>query len=140
MPQSGQERRRRINWPSSASRESTTRESGKRQYGQRTREPSLYTLGVGRRTPRATPPTYRRTTGAAGVPPRPATARAALTHRPRVGTAGTGHSRRQPQVIGKLHTCNYYMLGVTLFRRPTAAQADTRSRGARNPGLCRTGV
>src|SRR5690606_37020781 len=34
-PHSGQDRRRRINAPSSASRESTTRESGWRQYGQR---------------------------------------------------------------------------------------------------------
>src|SRR4029453_10651797 len=36
LPHSGHERRRRINWPSSASRESTTRESACRQYGQRT--------------------------------------------------------------------------------------------------------
>src|SRR5689334_14872960 len=35
LPHSGHERRRRISWPSSASRESTTRESGCRQYGQR---------------------------------------------------------------------------------------------------------
>ncbi|GAB3972706.1 hypothetical protein GCM10027615_34470 [Plantactinospora veratri] len=35
MPHSGQARRRRINWPSSASRESTTRESACRQYGHR---------------------------------------------------------------------------------------------------------
>jgi hypothetical protein len=34
-PHSGQERRRRMTWPSSCSRESTTRESGLRQYGQR---------------------------------------------------------------------------------------------------------
>src|SRR4051794_12196446 len=36
LPHSGHERRRRINAPSSASRESTTRESAWRQYGQRT--------------------------------------------------------------------------------------------------------
>src|SRR3954469_6311863 len=34
-PHSGHERRRRISWPSSASRESTTLESACRQYGQR---------------------------------------------------------------------------------------------------------
>src|SRR3954451_3142276 len=36
LPHSGHERRRRISAPSSASRESTTRESAWRQYGQRT--------------------------------------------------------------------------------------------------------
>src|ERR1700710_203947 len=35
-PHSWQLRRRRMTWPSSCSRESTTRESGWRQYGQRT--------------------------------------------------------------------------------------------------------
>jgi hypothetical protein len=35
LPHSGQERRRRMSWPSSASRESTTRESACRQYGHR---------------------------------------------------------------------------------------------------------
>src|SRR5215212_527328 len=42
LPHSGHERRRRINWPSSASRESTTRESACRQYGHRMTDlPSL---------------------------------------------------------------------------------------------------
>ncbi len=35
LPHSGQARRRRMSWPSSASRESTTRESACRQYGHR---------------------------------------------------------------------------------------------------------
>lgn len=35
LPHSGQDRRRRMSWPSSASRESTTRESACRQYGHR---------------------------------------------------------------------------------------------------------
>src|SRR3954464_6737702 len=41
LPHSGHDRRRRINWPSSASRESTTRESACRQYGHRTEIPPV---------------------------------------------------------------------------------------------------
>src|SRR5205807_1179390 len=48
-PHSGQERRRRIAAPSSASRESTTRESGCRQNGQCTLAPfRLFRPGLGR--------------------------------------------------------------------------------------------
>jgi hypothetical protein len=46
LPHSGQDRRRRISWPSSASRESTTRESAKRQYGHLTA--GLLVTGPGR--------------------------------------------------------------------------------------------
>src|SRR3954454_11959267 len=41
LPHSGHDRRRRINWPSSASRESTTRESACRKYGHPTENPPV---------------------------------------------------------------------------------------------------
>src|SRR4051812_49193678 len=47
LPHSGHDRRRRIAWPSSASRESTTRESGWRQNGQCITAPSPHGLPEG---------------------------------------------------------------------------------------------
>src|SRR5215216_66153 len=51
LPHSGHDRRRRINWPSSASRESTTRESACRQYGHRTECPPVAGRPPRRRRP-----------------------------------------------------------------------------------------
>ncbi len=48
LPHSGQLRRRRMTWPSSCSRESTTRESGCRQYGHRIADDSSVGSDLGR--------------------------------------------------------------------------------------------
>src|SRR3954454_12391275 len=87
LPYSGHERRRRISWPSSASRESTTRESACRQYGQRT----------------------------AKLPPEPAmsisrhaeTQRHALDKRCGAGGRRVDNRGGKPQPVDDLHPCNY---------------------------------
>src|SRR3954468_23983071 len=87
LPHSGHERRRRISAPSSASRESTTRESAWRQYGQRT-SISLRSL---------LPRRHR--------PCRNATSRWSFPSRRRgrpVDNQGV-----KPQPVDDLHPCNY---------------------------------
>src|SRR2546421_8716679 len=87
---SGHERRRRMSWPSSASRESTTRESGCRQYGQRTILASIPVPG----------------------PPHEDTTRRATTALPGgVAVHVPDHEPWcRPQPMEDLHPCKYYIL------------------------------
>src|SRR5262245_59409891 len=98
-PHSGQERRRRMIWPSSASRESTTRESACRQYGQRIGGPPL-------RCSSGSSSTCRRKPTQMGTPRH--NDHPALWAPLCVLTMSTMSS--QTQLVGDLHKCNYYIL------------------------------
>src|SRR6266487_2101929 len=88
-PQSWQLRRRRMTWPSSCSRESTTRESGWRQYGHRiSGSPPLSPSWAGRR---------RRVDFGLGTSCGPAV------------DDGPQPVDHYPQIVDDLHQCNYYM-------------------------------
>ena len=113
LPHSGQDRRRRISWPSSASRESTTRESACRQYGHRiARPPCRDACHAGHAAPTAAGHAQRRRR------PRPVDAA--------VDDAVDNLWAVEPQPVDDLHPCNYYMLGLTLCRRGRRRKLNRR--------------